>query len=337
MLVSIVVPTYRNAASLPDLHQRLQELASRNQADRFEFVFVDDGSSDDTPAVLEQLATCDARVSVLTLSRNFGSTSALQAGFEHSRGDAMVALAADLQDPPELVDELLDRWRAGSKVVLAVRRHRGDSRLSSTVSKAFYALFRRFAIAEMPPGGFDFFLVDRQVRDVLVSIPERNTYLMGLLLWMGFKPAIVHYDRRAREARYGRSGWTLPKKITYFADSFVAFSDAPIRLVTILGVCISLAGFVYAGLVILSRIVSREDVQGWTSLMVVVLLLSGTQLLMLGIIGEYLWRALDEGRRRPRYIIESIRRGKSSGGELSGDATHPEARSGDYRSTPAKE
>ena len=305
-LVSIVVPVYHNAPSLPELHGRFDQLAHAHPADAFEFVFVDDGSRDDSYAVLLALAAVDARVRVVKLSRNFGSNAALMAGLTHARGEAIAAISADLQDPPELIGAMLDRWHSGRKVVLAAREGRDDPGLTSLLSDAFYGLFRRLAIPSMPRRGFDFFLIDRQVCDLINGIQENNAYLMGLILWLGFEPEVLHYRRRGREAKYGRSMWTLTKKLKYFADSFVAFSYAPIRAASFLGMSLSFVGLIYAIVVVFAKLAYGFPVQGYASLMVAFLIISGAQLMMTGILGEYLWRNLDETRRRPRFIVEKV-------------------------------
>jgi dolichol-phosphate mannosyltransferase len=305
-LISLVVPVYHNANSLPDLLAKFQTLAHQNPDNTFEFIFVDDGSKDNSLAVLYELALTDKRVRVVKLSRNFGSNPAIMAGMSQARGAAVAAIAADLQDPPELIHEMLAHWRQGHKVILAARQERDDPGLTSLMADAFYALFRRFAIKTMPHRGFDFFLIDRQVSDLINAIQENNTYLMGLILWLGFDPQVLYYRRKEREKRYGRSMWTFAKKLKYFVDSFVAFSYFPVRAASLLGMSVSLGGLLYAAFIIWRRITIGEEIQGWTSLMVVLLVVSGAQMLLMGILGEYLWRNLDETRKRPRYIIEKV-------------------------------
>ena len=305
-LISIIVPVFNNAASLPDLLERFQALAAQNPQQEFEFVFVDDGSVDNSFPVLKSLLQTEPRIQVVKLSRNFGSNAALLAGLGHTHGDAVAAIAADLQDPPELIHEMLADWRQGHKVVLAARRSRDDDFLTTFLANTFYALFRRFAIKTMPRHGFDFFLIDRQVRDLINSIQENNAYLMGLILWLGFSPKVIYYHRQAREKRYGPSMWTISRKIKYFLDSFIAFSYFPVRAASIIGVVLSIAGLIYAVIVTILRLVKSVQPEGWASLMIVVLIVSGVQMLMMGILGEYLWRNLDETRRRPRFIVESV-------------------------------
>jgi dolichol-phosphate mannosyltransferase len=304
--VSIIVPVYHNAASLPELLARFHELAGNHPADRFEFVFVDDGSRDHSFAVLQALQQRDERVRIIKLSRNFGSNAALLAGLDQARGEVIAAIAADLQDPPELIQEMLAHWRRGRKVVLAARQSRGDPLPTRLLASTFYLLFRRFALPSMPRQGFDFFLIDRQVCDLIREIRESNAYLMGMILWLGFEPAILYYHRQQREERFGRSMWSLTKKLKYFIDAFVAFSYVPVRAASLLGIGLSVLGLLYALALLILRLVGGIPVVGWVSLMAVLLVVSGVQLLMTGILGEYLWRNLDETRRRPRFVIDRI-------------------------------
>lgn len=305
-LFSIVVPVYHNASSLPDLLTEIQKVADKSPADDFEFIFVDDGSGDNSFEILDTLAEDEPRMRVVKLSRNFGSNPAIMAGLSQAKGDAVAAIAADLQDPPELIHDMIELWREDNKVVIAARQDREDPFPTSLLADTFYKLFRRYAIKTMPERGFDFFLIDQQVCGLINDIQENNAYLMGLILWLGFDPYVLYYDRQAREEKYGQSMWTMAKKLKYFVDSFVAFSYFPIRLASGLGMLFSVLGLVYAIWVIVARLFLGIEAEGWASLMVVVLIAAGVQMLILGIIGEYMWRNLDETRRRPRFIIEKI-------------------------------
>jgi dolichol-phosphate mannosyltransferase len=305
-LFSIVVPVYHNAPSLPDLLIELQNVASKNPDDDFEFICVDDGSGDPSFDVLNALAKDEPRLRVVKLSRNFGSNPAIMAGLSQAKGDAVAAIAADLQDPPALIHDMIELWRSDHKVVIAARQDREDPFPTSLLADTFYKLFRRYAIKTMPERGFDFFLIDQQVCTLINDIQENNAYLMGLILWLGFDPYVLHYKRQAREEKYGQSMWTLAKKLKYFVDSFVAFSYFPIRLASGLGMLFSWFGLLYAMWVIFARLFLGIEAEGWASMMVVVLITAGIQMLILGIIGEYMWRNLDETRRRPRFIIEKI-------------------------------
>jgi polyisoprenyl-phosphate glycosyltransferase len=305
-LLSIVVPVYHNATSLPDLLVELQKVADKNPDDTFEFIFVDDGSGDNSFEILNTLAQTESRMRVIKLSRNFGSNPAIMAGLSQAKGDAVAAIAADLQDPPALIHDMIQLWHDGKKVIIAAREDREDPFPTSLLSDTFYKLFRRYAINTMPERGFDFFLIDQQVCQLINDIQENNAYLMGLILWLGFDPHVLQYSRQAREEKYGQSMWTLTKKLKYFVDSFVAFSYFPIRMASGLGLLFSVLGLLYAGWVIVARLFLGIEAEGWASLMVVVLIAAGVQMLILGIIGEYMWRNLDETRRRPRFIIEKI-------------------------------
>jgi dolichol-phosphate mannosyltransferase len=311
-LVSVVSPVYHNASSLPALLLEFKAVADRNPDDDFEFIFVEDGSRDNSLDVLVELADQDPRVRVIKLSRNFGSNAAVLAGLSHARGDAVTVIAADLQDPPALLHDMLSHWRAGHKVVLAVRTGRGDPLVTRWFASAFYALFRKFALPSMPRRGFDFFLMDCQVCELINGIQESNASIVGLVLWLGFDPVMIGYERRAREARYGRSMWTFTRKIKFFADSFVAFSYSPLRLASGLGITLSIVGLLYAVVVLIGRLLTKTEPSGYASLMVVVLVASGTQLFMIGILGEYIWRNLEETRRRPRFIVDQVIRGREA-------------------------
>ncbi|MBI4867774.1 MAG: glycosyltransferase family 2 protein [Candidatus Wallbacteria bacterium] len=300
-LVSIVVPVYYNEGSLPQLFERLREV-TREQPWKAEFVFVDDGSKDGSFKRLAEFAGEEPRARVVKLSRNFGSFTAIVAGLSHAAGDCCVVISADLQDPPELIPKMVSLWESGNEVVLATRANRDDPWSQRLFSAIFYKLFRLLAMSDMPEGGFDFVLIDRKAVDVLTETREKNTSLVGLILWLGFDRAVITYDRQQRE--HGHSMWTLAKKLKYFVDSFIAFTLLPLRLSAMLGVLVAAAAFVYAGVVLAAYFLYEIPVRGWPSLMIVTLGLGGVQLITLGVLGEYLWRSLDETRRRPLYVVQ---------------------------------
>jgi dolichol-phosphate mannosyltransferase len=303
MLLSIVTPAYNEAENLPRLYERLAGLDWAVLGLDWEWVVVDDHSRDASPTFLRDLIARDPRVRWIRFSRNFGSHAACTAGLEHVRGDAAIVMAADLQDPPETIPALVEKWRAGADVVWAVRGAREGETLRTVASaRLFYALLRRVTSLDLPPGGVDFFLVARAVIDALKSAPERNTSLIGQIQWLGFNQASLVYTKQARAA--GRSKWTLSKKVKLSIDWLVGFSYFPIRFMSALGVLFALAGFLYALLLTLRRVIWVVPVEGWTSLICVVLITSGVQLVMLGVLGEYLWRTFDASRQRPRYVIE---------------------------------
>jgi dolichol-phosphate mannosyltransferase len=302
--LSIVVPVYHNEENLPDLIPALERATAGLDV---EFVFVDDGSGDGSWAWLEQWAAREPRAVAVKLSRNFGSFTACTAGLAHARGRAAVLISADLQDPPALIPEMVKRWREGYEAVLAVRERREEPWHQRLASQTYYRLMRRWALRDMPVGGFDFCLVDRKIIDTVTRIDERNTSLMGLVLWSGFRRVEIPYTRRAREK--GRSRWTLAKKLKYFVDSLVAFSYAPIRLVQAAGALVALLGLVWAAVIVVLRLRGQIELAGWAALMFVVLVLGGIQLVTLGVLGEYLWRTLDETKRRPLYLVDRVVRG----------------------------
>jgi dolichol-phosphate mannosyltransferase len=304
--LSLVVPVFHNEENLPDLVPALERATEGLDV---EFVFVDDGSRDRSWDWLVQWAAREPRLTAVKLSRNFGSFTACAAGLAHARGKAAVIISADLQDPPELIPEMVRQWHAGHEVVMAVRNRREEPWLQRALAGAYYRLMRRWALRDMPVGGFDFCLVDRKVIDTVTRVEERNTSLMGLILWTGYRRAEIPYTRRAREK--GRSMWTLTKKLKYFADSLVAFSYVPIRLMQLVGILIALFGFAWAAVIVVLRLRNAIAIEGWSALMVVVLVLGGLQLVTLGVLGEYLWRTLDEAKRRPLYLVDRVVRGGS--------------------------
>jgi polyisoprenyl-phosphate glycosyltransferase len=301
--LSVVVAAYNEEGNLPVLYQRICGLDWKALGVEPELLFVDDHSTDRTPAILASFAATDPRVRVLRFSKNFGSHKAFTAGLEHCSGNAAVILAADLQDPPETIPQLIEKWREGARVVWAVRDDRmGESIATKAFSRIYYYLMRRFAEVQPPKKGADFLLVDRSVIDQLRAAPEKHTSLLSLIQWMGFDQSQITYTKAARHS--GRSKWTLRKKLKLAVDSFVSFSYAPVRLASACGLLFAFTGFLYAIIIAIRAIAMGSAVQGWSSLMCVLLIVSGVQLTMLGILGEYLWRTFDETRGRPRYIVE---------------------------------
>jgi polyisoprenyl-phosphate glycosyltransferase len=302
-LISIALPSYREAQNLPVLHERLTSVLADADFD-WEAIVVDDHSPDETFDVAAALATKDPRVNVVRLSHNAGAHLASLCGLELSRGDAAVVMAADMQDPPEVLKEMVARWRAGDQVVWACRRSRlGVSWWVKFTSRIYYSLLRRLVPNEtLPPQGADFFLLDRKVIDALAQCRESNFSILALILWLGFRQGQIYYDKQAR--LHGRTSWTFIKNIRLVIDSVISFSHLPLRLISVFGFIIALGGFAYAADIAINYIFGSTPVEGWSSLMVATLLLSGTQMIMLGVIGEYVWRTLHEARRRPRYSIE---------------------------------
>ena len=301
--LSVVVAAYNEQGNLPLLYQRVTALDWAALGLEVELIFVDDHSRDGTPGILRRLAAQDPRVKVLRFAKNFGSHKAFTAGLEYCTGDAAVILAADLQDPPETIPALVAKWREGAKTVWAVRAQReGVSLADKLFARFYYGLMRRFADVQPPREGADFLLVDRCVLEQLRASPERNTSILLLIQWMGFPQDFITYTKAARHS--GRSNWTFSKKLKLAIDSLASFSYAPIRLASLLGVIFGVCGFAYALVVAARAIWWGSPVQGWPALMCVVLITAGAQLLILGVLGEYLWRTYEESRHRPRYIVE---------------------------------
>ncbi len=312
-MLSLIIPVYRNEENLPRLFRELETLAERAGHD-FEIVFVVDGSPDRSLQILQaHLPTWHVATQLVELSRNFGSFAAIAAGLSVARGEYMAVLAADLQEPPELALSFHDAMKSGSAdVVLGYRAKRTDRFWSQWLSEAFWRLYRRFVVPDMPKGGIDVFGCTAPVRDRLLQLKETNTNLIALLLWLGFRRAFIPYERRAREE--GRSAWTLARKLRYALDSVFSFTDLPIRALLMLG-AIGTAFAVVAGATVFAMwSLGRIPVLGYTPLMLVITFFGGLTALGLGIVGQYLWLSLQNVRARPNFIIksaESFSRGAS--------------------------
>ncbi|MGN7761965.1 glycosyltransferase family 2 protein [Paenibacillus sp. 22594] len=300
--LSIVVPVYYNELNIPHTIPRLQNLENIITDCDFEFVFVDDGSKDNSFSMLMEAKQQDPRIKVIKLSRNFGSMSAIQAGLRYTTGDCVGIIAADLQDPPEMFKEMIEHWKLGKKIVLATREDREESFSQKMFSNTYYYLLEKFALKGYPKGGFDFLLIDRQVVNEVVHIQEKNTNIMSLIYWLGHDQVQIPYVRQER--KLGKSRWTLSKKIKLFIDSFVSFSYSPIRFMSFIGVITAILSFLYGVFVIIGTLSGFIELQGWTTIIALITFLLGIIMIMLGIIGEYLWRILDESRERPSYVVD---------------------------------
>jgi glycosyltransferase involved in cell wall biosynthesis len=301
-LVSVVIPVYRNAESLPQLYAELIDVATKRfpQCD-LEIVFVDDGSDDDSWAVICALHAKDPkRVSAHRLSRNFGQLSAMVAGYRLARGDAIVSISADLQDPTELIGDMVDRWLAGDEIVIANRAGRSDGKLASTTSRVAYWYARR-ATPSIPEGGFDYFLMNRRAIDLLLQFKGRFRFLQGDLLWLGLPTSFIPYVRKERP--HGKSGYSFVKRINNFTDLVLDSSYGPIKLMSRLGFTVAFLGFAYLITIVIDWLAGGTPFTGWAPIMVTLLLIGGFIMIMLGIIGEYLWRIHDQVRERPMHVV----------------------------------
>lgn len=300
--ISIIVPVYYNQGNLLPLYADLKEKVLTKLDTEYELIFVDDGSKDKSYEVMKDLAKVDKNIKLVKLSRNFGEHSALLAGLSQCTGDCAVRKAADLQEPSEVILEMIKKYKEGNKVVLAVRADREEPITQKAFSNLYAFLMRKLALHNMPKGGFDTFLIDRQVIDVVVKMQESNTSLMSQILWAGFETATVPYVRKKREI--GKSRWTLSKKIKLVYDSLLSFSYFPIKLITIAGFLSFLIAIILLIVIVYKRMTGIIDVEGYTSIIMIMLMGFGIIMLSIGILGEYLWRTYDAARNRPPYIIE---------------------------------
>lgn len=300
--LSIVVPIYYNELNIPHTIPRLQNLEKIIPNCDFEFVFVDDGSKDNSFPLLLEAKSHDDRIKVIKLSRNFGSMSAIQAGLKYTTGDCVGIISADLQDPPEMFKDMIEHWKLGKKVILATREDREESFSQKMFSNTYYYLLEKFALKGYPKGGFDFILIDKQVVTEIVEIHEKNTNIMSLIYWLGHDQVQLPYVRQER--KLGKSRWTLSKKLKLFIDSFVSFSYSPIRFMSLIGVVTAILSFLYGVFVVIGTLSGFINLEGWSTIIALITFLLGIIMIMLGIIGEYLWRILDESRERPTYVID---------------------------------
>jgi dolichol-phosphate mannosyltransferase len=306
--LSLVVPLYNEEENLPELRTRLGSLLDQYPG---EAVLVDDGSRDRTPEMLDELTADDPRFRAVHLSRNFGHQAAVAAGLQYSRGRAVVVMDADLQDPPELVPQLIARWREGYEVVYAKRAGREREGVAKRLlAWGYYRILRRLVGLDLPADTGDFCLMDRRVVDLLNAMPERNRYIRGLRAWVGFRQTAVEFVRPPRHA--GEVKYTFRRSLGLALNGIISLSKAPLRLATYFGFLVSLASFALALIYFIQRLQGREAfVKGWASTVIIMLFLGGVQLLTIGIIGEYLSRIYDEVKQRPLYVV----RGVTTGGE----------------------
>lgn len=302
MKISIIIPVYYNQDNLQPLYDDIKKKVIDVIDFEYEIVMVNDGSQDKSYEMMKRLADIDKNIKIISLSRNFGSHAAILCGLEKCTGDCAIIKAADLQEPTELVLEMVDSWKRGYNVVLAVRQDREESKSQKLFANLYYWLVRKTSLPNMPKGGFDVYLIDRKVIDVLLALDERNSALTGQLLWSGFKTDTVYYKRLAREI--GTSKWTLKKKIRLVADTLFSFSTLPIAMVTWIGIISFVGALLWALVVFACKLCGIITVAGWTALFIFNLASFGIIMLTLSILGEYLWRTLEASKNRPTYIVE---------------------------------
>ena len=301
--LSIVIPVYYNADTLELLYQDMREKILGKLGD-YEIVFVDDGSGDDSWQVMNSLRSRYPHIRLVRLSRNFGEHAALLAGLSVCTGDCAVTKQADLQEDSGIILEMYESWKRGNKVVLAVRKERKENPVKVFFANLYYALIRRIVNKYIPVVGCDCYLIDRKVIEVLQRLDEKNSSLTLQVLWAGFKTDMIYFVRQDREI--GKSRWTLAKKVKLVMDSVMSFSYFPLRFMSGLGIFFNILAVILLVIVLIEKFTKNTPIVGWTSLMCVVLCASGIIMLMLGILGEYIWRALDAARSRPPYIIDEL-------------------------------
>jgi glycosyltransferase involved in cell wall biosynthesis len=304
--ISIIIPCYFNELNIPQTTQKLIENEINfPENTSFEYVMIDDGSKDNTFILLKKFKELyPDRVKIIKLSGNFGSYNAILAGMENSTGDCNIIISADLQDPISLMPKMFDYWIKGVKLVICNRENREDSFLSKLFATTFQKLIKKFALKNLPEGGFDYVLFDRQLKNQVLQMDEKNSNSLYLLLWLKYDYVSIPYTREKRVL--GKSKWTLSKKIKLLIDSFVSFSFLPIRIITVTGFLLGIIAIIYAIFILYNKFNENIKVEGWSTLMLVFLFVSSFQMISIGVLGEYLWRTLDASKKRPNYVVDEI-------------------------------
>jgi polyisoprenyl-phosphate glycosyltransferase len=299
--ISFVVAVFHNEGALSKTHEKIQSVFSNELAQHdYEIVFVDDGSKDGSLKEILRLREQDSRVKAITFTRNFGQMAAMLAGFKESTGDAVINISADLQDPVELIPEMIDKWQNSSEIVICYRTDRSDTIFAKLFSRIAYGILR-ISLPQIPPGGFDFVLMDRKVMDEFNAIDVRHRFFQGDLLWTGYRTSFIPYVRLKRTI--GKSQYNFGKKLKNFMDAVLDASYLPIRFISLIGFITSALGVLYSSTIVFSWLRGETPFQGWAPLMIVILLVGGLIMVMLGVIGEYVWRINEEVRKRPNYVV----------------------------------
>lgn len=299
---SVVVPVFNEEQTIAEFNRRVTESLAR-ESTRYEVIYVDDGSRDNTVKMISTFHLENPRIKLIQFSRNFGQQTAITCGLSASSGDAVIVLDADLQDPPEFMAELIAKWKEGYEVVYAIRRKRKEGVLKRAAYAIFYRILRKIASVEIPHDSGDFSLIDRKIVEALERLPEKNRFLRGLRAWVGYRQVGIKYEREARYA--GVSKYSLIKLFKLAYDGIIGFSYVPLRLSTFFGFMISIFNFIFMFILIFVKLSGGLDLPGWTSTNVLILFLGGVQLIAVGIIGEYLARIYDEVKQRPPYLVKN--------------------------------
>jgi polyisoprenyl-phosphate glycosyltransferase len=302
-VLSVVVPVFNEQENLPVLYTRLTNVLKQTEPD-YEIIFVDDGSRDGSLELLHQFAGQDDKVTVIELARNFGHQVAISAGIDHARGQGVIIMDADLQDPPEVLPQFIEKWREGHDVVYAIRTERKEGWLKRTAYALFYRLLQRIASIEIPLDAGDFCIMDRKVVDILVSMPERNRFVRGIRSWVGLDQVGVEYARQARYA--GKPKFTLSRLMFLAMDGLISFSYIPLRMITLLGFGVSFVSILLAIGYTIQKLTRGLTPPGFATTVVAIFFLAGIQLITIGVIGEYVGRIFEEVKRRPLYVIRRV-------------------------------
>ena len=299
--ISFVVAVYHNEGALSKTHENIRSVFLNELAHReYEIVFVDDGSKDGSLREMLSLREQDPRIKVITFTRNFGQMAAMLAGFREATGDAVINISADLQDPVDLIPQMVEKWQRGSEIVICYRTDRADTLFAKLFSRLAYGVLR-MALPQIPPGGFDFVLMDRKVMDAFNAIDVRHRFFQGDLLWTGYRTSFIPYGRLKRTI--GRSQYDFGKKLKNFLDAILDASYLPIRFISLVGLITSALGVLYSATIVFSWLRGETPFAGWAPIMIAILLVGGLIMVMLGVIGEYVWRINEEVRKRPNYVI----------------------------------
>jgi dolichol-phosphate mannosyltransferase len=304
--ISVVIPVYEEQENLPVLYDRLTDVLGKFEPN-YEIIFVDDGSHDKSTAIIQEIAQQDAHITMIELSRNFGHQIAISAGLDYARGEAVIIMDADLQDPPEVLPQFIQKWRNGYDVVYAIRKKRKENWIKRTSYVIFYRLLQRIASIEIPLDAGDFCIMDRRVVDILTNMPERNRFVRGIRSWVGLKQVGLAYDREARNA--GKPKFTFSRLLYLALDGLVSFSFLPLRIITVIGFIVSFMSIFLAIFYTIQRITVGLNPPGFATLVVAILFLSGMQLMTIGLIGEYVGRIFEEVKQRPLYVVSRVIRG----------------------------
>jgi glycosyltransferase involved in cell wall biosynthesis len=297
--ISICLAVYQNQGALTLLHEQItKELTTNFPEDTYELIFVNDGSKDDSLNELIELRKKDSNVKIFSFSRNFGQMAAILAGWANATGDVVINMAADLQDPPSQCTKMILEWKNGNDIVISYRQ----SHVTSSTKKITSRLFYRMMLPNVPPGGFDFALLDRKPLDAINGLTERNRFYQYDILWAGFKTKFIPYEKLER--KIGKSQYDFFKRFGNFYSAFLNVSYFPLRLLTTIGGIVAISGFLYSITIVYAYFFLKTPFNGWAPLMMALLILGGLIMLMLGVLGEYIWRILDEVKGRPNYIIE---------------------------------